>query len=160
MTVRHDSTAAWRHTHAMSSPTAPTERTTGVWMSASLATVLRLGPDGLVSREEIDSDVAGRHRSTGRPPTADHPQGEGRRDEHMRLFFERVASVVPEQDDVLLMGDGEVVEHFADQVRTGDQARGHKRRVGLEKSGPVTDRQLLARMREFAGSPAPRNLPS
>jgi hypothetical protein len=45
--------------------TVPTERTTGVWISATLATVLRLGPDGLVSREEIDSLVAGRHRSTG-----------------------------------------------------------------------------------------------
>jgi hypothetical protein len=140
--------------------TVPTERTTGVWISATLATILRLGPDGLVSREEIDSLVAGRHRSTGRPPTADHPASEGRRDEHMRLFFDRVASAVSAQDDVLLIGDGEVVEHFADQVRTSDQAHGYKRRVGLEKSGPITDRQLLARMREFAGSPAPRTLPS
>ncbi len=139
--------------------TASTEHTTGVWISASFGTVLRWGPDGLVSREEIDSLVPGRHRSTGRPPTADHPAGEGHRDEHMRVFFDRVASAVPAQDDVLLIGDGEVVEHFADQVRTRDQERGCTRRVGLEKSGPMTERQLLARIREFAGTPAPRTLP-
>jgi hypothetical protein len=137
-----------------------TEHTTGVWISASFATVLRWGHDGLVSSGKIDSLVPGRHRSTGRPPTADHPAGEGHRDEHMRVFFDRVASAMSAQDDVLLMGDGEVVEHFADQVRTRDQESGSRRRVGLEKSGPITERQLLARVREFAGSPAPRTLPS
>ena len=140
--------------------TASTEHTTGVWMSASFATVVRWGPDGLVSREQIDSQVPGRHRSTGRPPTADHPAGEGHRDERMRTFFDKVASAVSAQDDVLLIGDGEVVEHFADQVRTRDQGRGSRRRVGLEKSGPMTEPQLLTRVREFAGSPAPRTLPS
>ncbi len=140
--------------------TASTEHTTGVWMSASFATVVRWGPDGLVSREQIDSQVPGRHRSTGRPPTADHPAGEGHRDERMRTFFDKVASAVSAQDDVLLIGDGEVVEHFADQVRTRDQGRGSRRRVGLEKSGPMTEPQLLARVREFAGAPAPRTLPS
>ena len=140
--------------------TASTEHTTGVWMSASFATVVRWGPDGLVSREQIDSQVPGRHRSTGRPPTADHPAGEGHRDERMRTFFDKVASAVSAQDDVLLIGDGEVVEHNADQVRTRDQGRGSRRRVGLEKSGPMTEPQLLARVREFAGAPAPRTLPS
>jgi hypothetical protein len=78
----------------------------------------------------------------------------------MRTFFDKVASAVSAQDDVLLIGDGEVVEHFADQVRTRDQGRGSRRRVGLEKSGPMTEPQLLARVREFAGAPAPRTLPS
>ena len=88
------------------------------------------------------------------------PVMRNRTQENERRHAMKVASAVSEQDDVLLIGDGEVVEHFADQVRTSDQAHGYKRRVGLEKSGPITDRQLLARMREFAGSPAPRNLPS
>ena len=136
-----------------------TQRTTGVWISAASATVLHWGPDGVVNTQQIDSLVPGRHRSTGRPPTEDRPSGEGHRDERMRAFFAQVTAAVPTDDDLLLVGDGEVVEHFADQIRSHDHGRGIVRRVGLEKSGPMTHRQLIARIREFAGSPARRTLP-
>ena len=136
-----------------------TPPTTGVWISASSALVLQWGPNGLAGREKIESLIAGRHRSTGRPPTASHPAGEGHRDEGMRLYFARVQAAVPVEDDVLLVGDGEVVEHFADQIRAQDLGLGKARRIGIEKSGPMTEPQLLARIREFAGSPARRTLP-
>jgi hypothetical protein len=137
-----------------------TPRTTGVWISASSATVLRWGADGVTVREQIDSQVPGRHRSTGRPPTDDHPAGEGHRDERMRVFFAQVVAVLPIEDDLLLVGDGEVVEHFAHQMETRDQDRSVGRRIEVEKSGPMTEPQLLARIRAFAGSPAKRTLPS
>lgn len=133
--------------------------TTGVWISAASAIVLRWAPDGVVSREEIESLVPGRHRSTGRPPTEDHPAGEGHRDERMRVFFAMVSAAVPIEDDLLLIGDGEVVDHFAEQVRAHDHDRKARRRVGLVKSGPLSEPQLIARIREFAGSPARRTLP-
>jgi hypothetical protein len=110
-------------------------------------------------REQIDSLVPGRHRSTGRPPTEDHPAGEGRRDEHMRAFFARVSATVPVDDDVLLVGDGEVVEHLARQIEAHDTSRSAGRRVEVAKSGPMTEPQLLARIRAFAGSSARRTLP-
>ena len=134
-----------------------TARTTGVWISAASATVLRLGTEGVSFREQIDSLVPGRHRSTGRPPTAD---GEGHRDEHMRTFFAEVGAIVPAEDDVLLLGDGEVVEHFARQMAALDRGRAGARRVQVEKSGPMTEPQLLARIRAYAGVPARRTLPS
>ena len=137
-----------------------TPRTTGVWISASSATVLRWGADGVTTREQIDSQVPGRHRSTGRPPTEDHPAGEGHRDEHMRAFFAQVGSAVPAQDDVLLVGDGEVVEHFASHMKSHDRDGGVDRRIAVEKSGPMTEPQLLARIRTFAGLPPRRTLPS
>ena len=49
---------------------------TGVWISASSATVSRWSPE-LTVRHRIDSTVPARHRSTGRPPTEDHLAGEG-----------------------------------------------------------------------------------
>ena len=110
-------------------------------------------------RHRIDSTVPGRHRSTGRPPTEEHPGGEGHRDEHMRAFFDHVAHVLPVDDDLLLVGDGEVVEHFADRIRADDTNRRLERRIEVEKSGPITERQLLARIRTFAGSSARRYLP-
>ena len=133
-------------------------RTTGVWISANSATVLRWSPE-LTVRHRIDSTVPGRHRSSGRPSTENHPFGEGHRDEHMRTFFVQVAQALPVDDDLLLVGDGEVVEHFAEQVRTDDDSHGRKRRIEVETGGPLTERQLLARIRTFAGSPAKRYLP-
>ncbi len=132
--------------------------TTGVWMTADLATILRWSVE-LTVRHRIDSTVAGRHRSTGRSPTEERQGDEGHRDEHMRTFFDQVAQAIPVEDDLLLVGDGEVVEHFADRVRTDDDDHGRERRIQIEKSGPITERQLLARIRTFAGSPAKRYLP-
>ena len=133
-------------------------RTTGVWISADSATMFRWSPEFSV-RHRIDSTVPGRHRSTGRPPTENHPAGEGQRDEHMRTFFAQVAHMLTADDDLLLIGDDEVVEHFAEQVRADDQSRGRTRRIEVEKGGPLSERQLLARTRTFAGSPAKRRLP-
>ena len=131
--------------------------TTGIWISANSATVLQWSPQGSLLHR-IVSTVPARHRSTGRPPTEAHPAGEGRRDEHMRTFFDEVARVLPGEDELLLVGDGEVVEHFAEYERALDAHRGQSRRIVVEKSAPLTDRQLLSRLRTFAGSP-PRRTP-
>jgi hypothetical protein len=133
-------------------------RTTGVWISANSATVLRWSPE-LTVRHRIDSTIPGRHRSTGPPPTERHPAGEGHRDEHMRTFFVQVAQALSVDDDLLLVGDGEVVEHFAERVRADDKAHRRKRLIEVEKGGPLTEHQLLARIRTFAGSPAKRHVP-
>ena len=77
----------------------------------------------------------------------------------MRTFFDEVARVLPAEDDLLLVGDGEVVDHFADSVRALDAHHGQLRRIVVEKSGPLTDRQLLAHLRTFAGAPARRTPP-
>jgi hypothetical protein len=77
----------------------------------------------------------------------------------MRSFLDHIAHVVPAEDDLLLVGDGEVVEHFADHIRADDAGRGRQRRIQVEKSGSITEGQLLARIRTYAGSPARRTLP-
>ena len=132
--------------------------TTGIWISANSATVLKWSAQGS-TLHRIVSTVPGRHRSTGRPPTEAHPAGEGHRDEHMRTFFDEVARALTSEDDLLLVGDGEVVEHFAEYMRALDAHLGQPRRIVVEKSGPLTDRQLLARLRTFTGAPARRTLP-
>ena len=133
-------------------------RTTGIRISADSALVLRWSPD-LTVRHRIYSTVPGRHRSTGHAPTEKHPGAEGHRDEHMRMFFVEVAALVAAEDDLLLVGDGEVVEHFAGHVHEEDQGHLRTRRIEVEKAGSLTERQLLARIRTFAGTPAQRQLP-
>jgi hypothetical protein len=135
-------------------------RTTGVWVSAASATILRWGPEGITLRERIESQVPGRHRSTGRPPTEEHPAGEGHRDERMRVFFSQISAAIQMEDDLLLIGDGEVVEHFARQIEGRGNGSNAPRRIEVQKSGPLTEPQLLARIRTFAGEPPKRILPS
>jgi hypothetical protein len=77
----------------------------------------------------------------------------------MRAFFAQVLAALPINDDLLLVGDGEVVEHFGHQIETQDRRRAAVRRVEIDKSGPMTEPQLLARIRAFAGSPARRTQP-
>jgi len=132
--------------------------TTGVWISANSATMLRWSPE-LTVRHRIDSTVPGRHRSTGRAPIEERQGDEGHRDEHMRTFFEQVTHALPVEDDLLLVGDGEVVGHFAEHVRADDANHGRKRRIEVDKSSSVSERKLLALIRGFAGSPARRYLP-
>ena len=133
-------------------------RTTGVWISADSATVVHWSPQVRMLRR-IVAPLSGRRRSSGRAPTEPHPAGEGHRDEHMRTFFDAVACALAGGDDLLLVGDGEVVDHFAAYVRALDARLGPPRRIVVEKSGPLTDRQLLGRLRAFAGSPARRTPP-
>jgi hypothetical protein len=42
--------------------------------------------------------------------------------------------VLPVDDDLLLIGDGEVVEHFADQARADDRSHGRQRRIEVMTS--------------------------
>src|ERR1035437_8490331 len=137
-----------------------TPQTTGVWISGESATILRWGPEGVSIRETVESQVPGRHRSTGRPPTEEHPAGEGHRAEHIRPFFAQINATAPTDEALLLGGHGEVVDRFAHQIQDRDRSRSAARRVEVEKSGPMTEPQLLARIRAFAGSPAKRNLPA
>ena len=137
----------------------PTARVTGVWVSAASASVVRWGPDeGTLLDERIESDVPSHHRSTGRPPTANRPAREGNREEHLRAFFVKIMALIPAGDDLLLIGDGEVVEHLATKMRA--QHSGHDHRfIEVERSAPMTGPQMLARVRAFAGRPAGRGLP-
>jgi len=106
-------------------------------------------------------DDATQHRVHGsRPPPLHRPRAaEGHHDEHLRAFFVEVANALPEDDDLLLLGDGEVVGHFAERIRADDEGHGRKRRIEVQKSDPLTAAQLRARTRVFAGSPPRRRLP-
>ncbi len=134
-------------------------RTTGVWISGDPARIVQWSHES-TWRHRIDSGVAGRHRATGRAPTQHHGQGDGRRDEHMRAFFDRVVHALSLDNDLLLVGDGEVVGHFADQVRADDAKHGRERRievVGVEPTVGFESRTLLSRNRQDQKSTPARN---
>ena len=136
-----------------------------VWIDASGALVVRL-IRGRARLDRVVSDVPPHRRSTGhvrhdprvrhggggRPQTAGEPQ----RLEHLGRFVEAVAARVPPTDDVLVVGPGPVPGRLARRLGALDRRHGRTRAIVREPSAPATDRELVARLRAFAGTPARR----
>ena len=128
-----------------------TAHATAVWMDAAAATIVRWGPEGAGPRTHLDPEVPTRHHASG--PEGEHwAFNEGNRNEHLRLFFDRLAALLPENDDLLLLGDGVVVEQFATHLAGHRSGRRSTARVVVERAQPMTENQLVARLRSFAGA--------
>jgi hypothetical protein len=139
-----------------------TRSSTLVWVDAREAVIVHW-TDDVVQVERLQSDVPAHHRATGhvryrpavrhgggRPQTA----GEPHRLEHLRQFVERVADHAG-TEDLLILGPGVVHERLARRVRESDRDHGRTRIVSCRTAAAETDRQLIARLRLFAGA-APR----
>jgi hypothetical protein len=144
-----------------------TRSNTIVWIDAREAVIVRW-VDAEARLERVSSDVPAHHRATGhvrhdptvRPGGGGAPQtaGEPHRLEHLGRFVDDVADRLPEDDDLLILGPGTVHERLGREVRERDQHHGHRRLVTCEAAPPLTDRQLVARVRHLVGSDAPRRI--
>jgi len=138
--------------------------TTIVWLDAREAVIVRR--QGVETRiERIDSDVPAHHRATGhvRHDAAVRPgggvpkaAGEPHRLEHLSQFIGDVAGRLPDGDDLLILGPGVVRERLQHEIRERDRRHGCDRLVTCEASPPLTDRQLVARLRHVTGVEPPR----
>ena len=138
---------------------------TVVWIDAREAIIIRW-QDTAAHLERVSSEVPAHHRATGHvrhdpairlggggpPQTA----GEPHRLEHLARFVEDVADRLAADSDLLILGPGTVRERLERQVRERDERHGNHRDVTSEASPPVTDRQLIARLRHLAGADARR----
>jgi hypothetical protein len=138
-----------------------------LWVNADEAVAWRWrdGDGRLLVR--MESEVPTRHRSMGhiRRASGERHGGsgprsaqEGHRLEHLHAFLTQVQAVLPTDDELLLLGDGTVVEQLAARVRADDAHHRRTRTVQVQKAERMTDRQLVARLREFAGDPPRRML--
>ncbi len=138
----------------------------GVWIDARAATILRWNGQS-ASQARIESDVPAHHRPSGGAAErgmithgAGGPRaaGERHRLEHVRAFLAQVRAALP-VDDVLLVGDGTLVDRLAREIVNDDAHHHRARRVAVEHSNPLSEPQLLAKVRLFAGSPPRRGAP-
>lgn len=141
-----------------------TRSNTIVWIDARQAVIV-CWRDADAHLERVDSDVPAHHRATGHvrhdpgvrlgggPPRA---AGEPHRLEHLDHFVDDVADRLRDDDDLLILGPGTVRERLEREVSERDRRHGHDRWVTCEAAPPLTDRQLIARLRHLAGSDAPR----
>lgn len=136
-----------------------------VWVDARQAIVLHW-EGGSATVRHLESDVPSHHHSTGHVrhepfvggPGAGSPRsaGETHRLEHLARFVDHVAAAVPTAGDVLVVGPGTVHERLAERLRALDAHDGADRKVDRQASGPRTERQLIARLRDLAGAPPRR----
>jgi hypothetical protein len=134
---------------------------TVVWIDARAAVIVHL--DGDRARvERVESEVPAHHRATGHvrhDPAVRHggggsPQsaGEPHRIEHLNRFVDDIANRLVSDDDLLVLGPGTVHERLARQLSERDRRHRRIRHIACEASRPLTDRQLIARLRRFAGA--------
>jgi hypothetical protein len=131
-----------------------------VWIDATEAIIVRLH-GGRARIECVESDVPPHRRATGHvrhDPAIRHggggsPQtaGEPHRIEHLKRFVLDVADRSGSVDDLLILGQGTVHERLARHLAESDANHGRHRAITCEVSPRLTDRQLIARLRRFAG---------
>lgn len=138
-----------------------TQPSTLVWIDAREAVIVRW-QDDRPRLERVESEVPAHHRATGHvrhDPGVRHggggpPQtaGELHRLEHLDRFVEQIANRLPPGDDLLILGPGTVREHLERLVRESGEHHEPSRGISCEPSSRLTDRQLIARLRHFAGA--------
>ena len=131
-----------------------------VWIDAREAVIVRWHDDQ-AQVERVDSEVPAHHRATGHvrhDPGVRHggggpaqTAGEPHRLEHLARFVEQIAHRLPPDEDLLILGPGTVREHLERSVRDSDEHSERSRVVTCEASPRRTDRQLVARLRQFMG---------
>lgn len=132
-----------------------------VWIDSREAVIVRW-QDNTADVEHLESDVPPHRRTTGHirhEPGIRHggggpPQtaGEPRRLEHLERFVSLVGDRVSPDDDLLILGAGTVRERLERHMIEDDERHGRTRIVTTEASPPLTDRQLIARVRHLAGA--------
>lgn len=131
-----------------------------VWIDAREAVIIRM--QGARARiERVGSDVPAHRRATGHvrhDPAVRHggggsPQsaGEPHRIEHLNRFVGDIANRLATDDDLLVLGPGTVHERLARHLSESDGHHGCHRDISCQASPPLTDRQLIARLRRFSG---------
>lgn len=131
-----------------------------VWIDAREA-VIGHWHAGEVRLERLRSDVPSRHRSTGHvryDPTVRHggggaqDAGEANRLEHLARFIDLVATRVPADGELLILGPGTVRDRLAHRMHETDRQLAGAREITVQAAGRLTEPQLAARLRHLAGA--------
>ena len=143
---------------------AATRDACAVWIDDDRAVIATW--DGTPGIRHVTSEVPPRHRSTGHirhDPRTRHGGGgipedaiERDRAGHLRDFLDEVAAAVPTSGDVEIVGPGSVGERLAHVLVRADRHRGRSRAIRSAPAGPMTDRQLVAWLRDRTGDPPRR----
>ena len=127
--------------------TTTSRQRTLVWIDPQQAVIVRW--DGAAKFIRIESDVPAHRRGI------DQEAGGQYRLEHLHRFISQVEARLGPGDELEILGPGTLRERLAHLVETNDRQRGRLRHVCSYPTGPLTDAQLVALVREAAEPPRP-----
>jgi len=139
-----------------------------IWVDARKA-VIATWRGGAPHVDTVAADIPPRDRSVGhvrQDPAIRHGGGQRqdkldhRRADREREFLDAVTARIPAAGRVDVIGSGEMRLHLARRLREAPGATASPREVTTEAAKPMTEAQVVARLRELAGHPAPRQKPA
>lgn len=131
-----------------------------VWIDAREAVIARWHA-GEVRLDRLRSDVPSHHRGVGHvrhDPGVRHgggmaqDAGEANRLEHLARFIDAVATHIPSEGELLIVGPGTVRDRLGHRIRETDRHTAGTREVTVQTAGRLTEPQLTARLRQLAGA--------
>jgi len=133
-----------------------------VWIDARDAIVLRWQDGPKVTRHRLN--VPPHEKSAGHVRLAPGRHGGGgaqtgletHRLEHLRQELARVAGLLPDDEDIVIIGPGTVRERLAAELSADDEKAARTRQINSERAHRMTEAQLVGRLRELAGMPPRR----
>ena len=137
-----------------------TEPRTLVWIDSQHAHIVRW--DGSAKVTDLESEVPPHRRLGGHVSrdselrTMGSPAPDPHRLEHLRQYLRQVADRLEPTDAIEVIGPGTVHEHLADLLTQEDRHHGRSRVVLAGAAGPLSEPQLIARVRTAAGDPPRR----
>ena len=149
-----------------------------VWIDADKATIVRWS-DGQSDITHLESDVPSHRRATGRKRRQTrhesavriggsgqgvmsggfghpNPDDGSHRLEHLRRFVAEVTGQLDGDERLLIVGAGTVREQLDRSIREQDEHHRRTRVIACEPSTLLTERQMVARLRDWVGDPPRR----
>jgi hypothetical protein len=146
------------------SPKQPERPRALVWVDTREAIIVRWEEEQ-ARIDRVTSEVPDQHRSMGHirhDPAVRHGGGRAqeaeaaRRQEYLHRFLKEIVRRVPPGTDLTVLGPGTIHEHLVKAIRAADAEHHDEREVAGRRSSRLTDRQLVAALRELEGDEAPR----
>ena len=124
--------------------------TVGLWIDHRKAVIVFLTRLEEEEITQISSDLKHAHRQSGASVRADDLQ-QREMTEHLNRYYDEVISSLRNAEAILILGPGEAKGELKKRLEK-NHVKGHE--IELETVDKLTDRQLVAKVRERFSSPA------
>jgi stalled ribosome rescue protein Dom34 len=121
------------------------KKAVGLWIDHREAVIIRVADDG-EAIQRIRSAVEPHGRFSAHAPEGSPEDRRDRRfGEHLHRYYDEVIAAIRDADAILIVGPGEAKGELAQRL---EHAKLHDRIVGIETVDKLTDRQIVAKIRQ------------
>jgi stalled ribosome rescue protein Dom34 len=123
------------------------KKAVGVWIDHREAVIIRVADEGEGEAiQRISAEVEPHGRFSAHAPGGSPEDRRDRRfGEHLHRYYDEVIAAIRDADVMLIVGPGEAKGELAQRL---EHAKLHDRIVGIETVDKLTDRQIVAKIRQ------------